>query len=108
MLRFPDWRLALGTPLKVLVRTALSTLQGRAGVEIGFEPGAGHLGAYSVHMNFLALLNADSDLVGLERSLKFCISNKLTDAVGTTDLDHMDQVSLECVVCRFQACICGR
>lgn len=60
------------------------------GKEIGLDPGGGNLGAglcssFNVHMELLALLKADSDSVGLECSLKFCISNKPADAVGTAD-----------------------
>lgn len=74
---------------KSLVRTA-----GRAGKKIGLDPGGGNLGAglhshFNVHMELLALLKPDSDSVGLECSLKSCISNKPADAAGTADPSTM-------------------
>lgn len=39
----------------------------------------------NVHRKLLALLQADSGPVGQEGDSRFCVSNKLTDAVGTAD-----------------------
>lgn len=46
----------------------------------------------------------------LEWGLRFRISNKLTDAVGTADPRTTLTIDLSqgCTVCGFQACICGR
>lgn len=51
-----------------------------------------------------------SDSVGREWGLRFRISNKLTDAVGTADAGTTLPIDLSqgCTVCGFQARICGR